>query len=47
MFICYVIHNNIVRSVNHTTPKAMIYEANKVLYWCVAYLPSEASIIEH
>jgi hypothetical protein len=25
----------------------MIYEINKVLYWCVAYLPSEASIIEH
>jgi hypothetical protein len=20
---------------------------NKVIYWCVAYLPSEASIIEH
>jgi hypothetical protein len=29
------------------TPKTMYSMSKKVIYWCVAYLPSEASIVEH
>jgi hypothetical protein len=38
---------NILRVVYFTHRKVYDEKTQNLLYWCVAYLPSEASIIEH
>jgi hypothetical protein len=41
------VHIIFIRRFTFPPHSVKVNENKKVIYWCVAYLPSEASIIEH
>jgi hypothetical protein len=46
-FNYYISHYIQLHACTYRLPSVSTSEFQNRLYWCVAYLPSEASIIEH